>query len=304
MSEITITDSMLGDVGGKVAIVTGGASGIGEAIVTALADRGARVVIGDVNTAAGQALEASLVASKREARFFEVDVTDWPSIRAFFSSAADAFGGRIDLVFANAGIGERNTVWTDLLDEGGELAAPDFSVIDVSLRGAVYTSKLALHYFRKAPSTDAFDRGLVITGSTSSYNERPNLPLYSAAKHGVIGLMRALRHVVAADPVEKIHVGAIAPGGTETALFPSRAADAFRAQGIPVNTASSVATAAIYLATNATTNGHALTILGDRFTEVEEAITRTQEQWYGQYNTDMARRAASVRLDMLSVIRE
>lgn len=204
-------------------------------------------------------------------------------------------------------------MWTDLLDADGELAAPDFSVVDVSLRGAIYTSKLALHYFRKSSpssssssssstdaSTNASSRGLVLTGSTSSYNERPNLPLYSAAKHGVVGLMRALRHVVTADPAEKIHVGAIAPGGTETALFPPRAADAFRAKGIPVNKASSVATAAIYLATNATTNGHTLTILGDRFTEVEEAITRTQRQWYGEYNTDMTRRAASVRLDKLS----
>ena len=294
MSEINITESMWGDVAGQVAVVTGGASGIGAAIATALAAKGARVVIGDRNDAAGHALATSITSSGHDAVFVSVNVTDWPSIRSFFA-AADAYGP-IRLVFANAGIGERNTVWTDLLEsETGQLAAPDLGVVDVSLRGAIYTSKLALHYFRRR--SDPAACGLVITASTASYNERPNLPLYSAAKHGIIGLMRSLRHVVADSPV---HVGAIAPGGTETALFPARAVDAFRAQGIPVNTASAVASAAIYLATNPATNGHAMTVMGGRYTEVEDAITRTQEQWYGAYNTDMARRAAAVRMDKLN----
>ncbi len=229
----------------------------------------------------------------RNAKYIHVDVADWASQRALFDGAVAAYG-RVDLVFANAGIGDRNTVWTDVLDADGALAAPDLKVVDVCLTGAIYTSKLALHHMRKNGGGGG---GLVLTGSTSSYNERPNLPLYSDAKHGVIGLMRALRHVVAAD---HIRVGAIAPGGTETALFPARAADAFRAQGIPVNKAATVARAAIYLATNQHTNGQALTVLGDRCTEVEAAITASQAQWYGEYNTDMARRAASVRLDTLS----
>lgn len=138
--------------------------------------------------------------------------------------------------------------------------------------------------------------GLVITGSTSSYNERPNLPLYSAAKHGSIGLMRAIRHN---SPLDNINVGAIAPGGTESNLFNAKAAEMFRAQGIPVNKAYSVALAAVYLANNKDMNGKALTIIGDRYTEVEDAIGKTQELWYGEYNTDMARRAAGVRLDKI-----
>lgn len=136
--------------------------------------------------------------------------------------------------------------------------------------------------------------GLVLTGSTSSYNERPNLPLYSMAKHGVIGLMRALRQNA---PADSINVGAIAPGGTQTRLFTSDAASAFRSLGIPVNKASSVALAAVYLASNPATNGKALTVIGDKFTEVEDSILATQHLWYGQYNTDMARRASSVSLD-------
>jgi len=136
-----------------------------------------------------------------------------------------------------------------------------------------------------------------MTASTSSYNERPNIPVYSMAKHGVIGLMRALKHNA---PKDNINVGAIAPGGTGTGMFTSVAADAFRALGIGLNSAMSVATAAVYLANNKETNGKGITIIGERYTEVEDAISAHQKLWYGEYNTEMARRAAGVRLDQLA----
>jgi short-subunit dehydrogenase len=139
--------------------------------------------------------------------------------------------------------------------------------------------------------------GLVITGSTSSYNERPNLPLYSTAKHGVVGLMHAVRHWC---PEDNINVGLIAPGGTVSSLLTLQAAEAFEARGVPINNASTVALAAVYLANNKEPNGKSLTIIGDRFTEVEDSIARTQPLWYGEYNTDMSRRVATVRLDKLA----
>lgn len=140
--------------------------------------------------------------------------------------------------------------------------------------------------------------GLVLTGSTSSYNERPNLPLYSTAKHGVVGLMRAVRHRA---PDDNINVGVIAPGGTVSSLFTPQAAEAFRAQGAPVNEPESVALAAVYLASKKEMNGKALTIIGNRFTEVEDSILETQPLWYGEYNTDMSRRVTGVRLDKLGI---
>jgi hypothetical protein len=83
-------------------------------------------------------------------------------------------------------------------------------------------------------------------------------------------------------------------------MFPSEAAEAFRAKGIPVNKPYSVALAAALLASRKEWNGKSLTIIGDRYTEVEGPILDLQPQWYGEYNTDMARRAASVPLDKLS----
>ncbi|KAF4463142.1 hypothetical protein FALBO_10044 [Fusarium albosuccineum] len=293
MAELSITENLLGSLEDKVTIVTGGASGIGKAIVELLAQHGAVVACGDLNKNAGEALEDSLKLSGRKAEYYEADVTDWASQRDLFSVVKQKYG-RIDLVFANAGVGERNTVFDDILDSDGSLAAPNLAVIDVNLKGAIYTTKLALHHMA---TNNPPGGGLVMTGSTSSYNERPNLPLYSTAKHGVVGLMRAVRHRA---PNSNINVGLIAPGGTVSSLFTPEAAEAFRAQGAPVNDAETVAVGAVYLASNNKMNGKALTIIGNKFTEVEDSVLRTQPLWYGEYNTDMSRRVASVRLDKLA----
>lgn len=83
-------------------------------------------------------------------------------------------------------------------------------------------------------------------------------------------------------------------------MFPIAAAEAFRAKGIPVNKAYSVALAALFLATRSENNGKSLTIIGDKYTEVEASIMELQPQWYGEYNTEMARAATSVPLGKLS----
>ena len=86
----------------------------------------------------------------------------------------------------------------------------------------------------------------------------------------------------------------------ESNMFPIEAAEAFRAKGIPVNKAYSVALAALFLACNPANNGKSLTIIGDIYTEIEGPLSQLQPQWYGEYNTEMARKAASVHLDKLS----
>ena len=82
-------------------------------------------------------------------------------------------------------------------------------------------------------------------------------------------------------------------------MFTPVATEMFAAKGIPVNRASSVALAAAFLATTPACNGKALTIMGNKYTEVEGPILETQPQWYGEYNTDMVRRATPVRLDQV-----
>ncbi|KAM0431516.1 hypothetical protein ACHAPT_005494 [Fusarium lateritium] len=293
MAELSITENQLGKLDGKVAIVTGGASGIGKSIVELLARHKTTVAFGDTDQDSGKALEASIKSIGGSAEFFGIDVTSWTSLVSFFAGVKEKYG-RIDLVFANAGVGEKNTVFEDVLAQDGSLAPPDLTVINVNLTGVIYTTKLGLHYFK---ANDPPGGGLVLTGSTSSYNERPNIPLYSVAKHGVVALMRAVRHTA---PNDNINVGIIAPGGTVSSLFTPQAAEAFRAQDVPVNDPETVALAAAYLASNRETNGKGLTIIGNKFTEVEDSILQTQPLWYGEFNTEMARKAASVRLDKLA----
>jgi NAD(P)-dependent dehydrogenase (short-subunit alcohol dehydrogenase family) len=133
-------------------------------------------------------------------------VTDWKQLSAVFAQAKQTYG-KVDLVFANAGVAEDNSVFVDILDDEGVLAPPKMSVVEVNLKAlitseflfhvlakrtmkpfelikpfSIIATKLALYYFKKNSPPGG---GLVMTGSTSSYNERPNLPLYSAAKHGV-----------------------------------------------------------------------------------------------------------------------
>jgi hypothetical protein len=86
----------------------------------------------------------------------------------------------------------------------------------------------------------------------------------------------------------------------ESDAFNFEAVEAFRAKAIPVNKAYSVALAALFLAGNRNNNGKSLTIIGDTYTEVEGPLLKLQPQWYGEYNTEMARNAASVRLDKIS----
>ncbi|RFU26871.1 hypothetical protein B7463_g9468, partial [Scytalidium lignicola] len=271
MTELSIRETDLGDVRGKVAVVTGGASGIGKAITKLLNRLGATVVIGDRKDQDGVALEKKLPSVK----YINCDVTDWKSLSTVFAQTKLKYS-KIDLVFANAGIVENNTVFVDSFDSDGGLSPPDLSVIDVNVKGVIMTSKLALHYFNQNSPPGG---GLVMTGSTSSYNERPNLPIYSTAKHGVVGLMRAVRNLA---PALNVTVGCIAPGGTESNMFPNEAAEAFRAKGIPVNKAYSVALAAVFLASKLENNGKSLTVIGDKYTEVEGPITDLQPQISGE----------------------
>ena len=83
-------------------------------------------------------------------------------------------------------------------------------------------------------------------------------------------------------------------------MLPIEVAEAFRAKGIPINKAYSVALAAVFLATNSGYNRKVLTIIGARYTEVEGPILELKPQWYGEYNTEMARNSASAQLGNFS----
>jgi len=178
------------DFTGLVAIVTGGASGIGAAIARRLRQDGARVAVFDLHPDA--APEAELAVA--------VDVADDASVRAGVDRVVAEFG-RIDILVNNAGIGAQGTVEANADDEWHR-------VFDVNVVGMARVSRAALPHLRRSPAA-----AIVNTSSIAAAAGLPERALYSASKGAVAALTRAM----AADHLrEGIRVNAVNPGTADT----------------------------------------------------------------------------------------
>ncbi|GAA5909598.1 hypothetical protein JCM6882_003469 [Rhodosporidiobolus microsporus] len=215
---------------GKVAIVTGAASGIGLGITTHLLEQGAKVVVGDLNGAQGVKVvqELNQKFGNDSAAFFQVNVVDWASICGLFAFSYEKFGPRIDFVFANAGISQMRKMRASdpshfaTFDHPELETLPDrpptLAVIRVNLDGPLYTLHAALAYFRRQEKDKDGWRGkFVATGSNASFYPFPNDPLYGAAKQGVLGMVRAVGPKVLD---EGITVNSFGPSVVATGLAP------------------------------------------------------------------------------------
>ncbi|PXY21801.1 short-chain dehydrogenase [Prauserella sp. PE36] len=175
---------------GRVAAVTGGASGIGAAVVAALRERGARVA----------ALDLRPVPDADGVLGVRADVTDDASVREAIDAVADRFGG-LDVLVNNAGIGAQGTVADN--DDAEWLR-----VLDVNVLGMVRTARAALPYLRRSSSA-----AIVNVGSIAATAGLPQRALYSASKGAVLALSRAM----AADHLrEGIRVNCVNPGTADT----------------------------------------------------------------------------------------
>ncbi|PGH28268.1 hypothetical protein AJ80_00159 [Polytolypa hystricis UAMH7299] len=190
----------------KVALITGGAAGMGLAVTSKLVEDGWSVIIADINHDIGVQAAASLGSSTT---FIKVDVTNYDDQVAAFEKTI-AIHGRIDFVFANAGIAGR----ADFYDspDSWPPKPPALQVEEICLRGVVYTSYLAMHYMRRNQPPGGV---IVTTASAASIYASPDLPLYSAAKHGVLGLMRSMSEHL---KNEGIRIHSILPGAIRTTL--------------------------------------------------------------------------------------
>ena len=185
---------------GRVAIVTGGASGIGAALVRALATRGTTVVIADVDEAGAKAVADEVGGSASAA---VLDVRDAAAVADLVSQVAGEHG-RLDLMFNNAGIAVGGTVDEMTLDHWDR-------VIDVNLRGVVHGIHAAYPVMLRQG-----DGHIVNTASLASLVPGPGLAPYAAAKHAVVGISLSLRAEAANRGVR---VSAICPGFVNTPLL-------------------------------------------------------------------------------------
>jgi NAD(P)-dependent dehydrogenase (short-subunit alcohol dehydrogenase family) len=189
----------MSDFTDRVAIVTGGASGIGKSLVHALHRAGARVVVADLNGAGAEATAAALGTRARAAR---VDVTDAAAVQALVDET-ERREGRVDLMFNNAGI----ALFADARDT--DLA--DWNrIIDVNLRGVVHGVAAAYPGMVRRGSGH-----IVNTASVAGLVPTPSMIAYVASKHAVVGLSLTLRAEAARLGVR---VTVVCPGLIETPI--------------------------------------------------------------------------------------
>lgn len=180
----------------KVAIVTGGAQGIGKAVSLGFAKEGAKVVVVDILTEAGRKTEELITASGGEALFCECDVSEKDQVDRMVAAAADGFNG-IDILVNNAGVDPRQT-WNEMTAEQWD------QVLNVNLKSHFLCSQAVF------PHMKARGKGKVINVSSIVYFLGfQDLLHYSASKGGVIGFTRALAREVGKH---HINVNCIAPG--------------------------------------------------------------------------------------------
>ena len=191
------------DLAGRVAVVTGGAQGIGQAIAQRFLDSGARVAIWDIDEAMlGQA--AGRLGERGPATTTRVELTDEASVAAA-TAAALAAHGRIDILVNNAGITGGNAPTWEL--------APDVwrRVIDVNLVGPFLTCRAVVPHMIKA----GYGR-IVNIASVAGKEGNPNASHYSASKAALIALTKSLGKELA---TKGVLVNAVSPAAAKTAIF-------------------------------------------------------------------------------------
>ena len=185
---------------GKVVVITGAASGIGEATARLLVEEGAQVVLGDIDSAARE-VAASL---GRDAVFVCTDVTDPDSVARLMTSAVEHFG-HLDVLVANAGIPEAKSPIHEL-----DLAAWQ-RVIDINLTGVALCNQYAILRMLQG------NGGAIINmASILAHVGQANSHAYSASKAGVVNLTRSVALTYAQ---QGIRANCISPGYVETPLL-------------------------------------------------------------------------------------
>ncbi|WP_272030013.1 SDR family NAD(P)-dependent oxidoreductase [Oceanobacillus kimchii] len=187
----------------KVAVITGGVSGIGAATAKLFASEGAKLVLVDMNEEKGASIEAELKSQGSEAIFVKADVTSEEEVKNIYTTALDTFG-KVDILFNNAGIGA--------VKPTEELTYAEWrKTVEVDLDGVFLVAQAAIKEFLKAGS------GVIVnTASMYGWVGSPGSAAYNAAKAGVVNLTRSLGLEYAA---RNIRVNALCPGFIDTAIL-------------------------------------------------------------------------------------
>jgi len=213
------------DLRDKVALITGGASGIGKATALALAERGAVVVIADVNP------EGEALAQQVGGHFIRTDVRELDANEEMVAFAVEQAGG-VDHVFLNAGVATDTWLGDDFDVELYRRA------MAINLDGVVFGVQASLSALRARGGGS-----IVATASLAGLTGMPMDAIYTANKHAVVGLVRALGPAFVG---EGIRVNAVCPGFTESKLTEGLE-EGIAQYGVPIMPATDIADVVVNL---------------------------------------------------------
>jgi 3-oxoacyl-[acyl-carrier protein] reductase len=212
-------------VAGKVAIVTGAASGMGRATAHLLSDEGAKVAVVDLDPARVAVVVKEITEAGGEAEGFDVDVSDPAAVKALVAGVVERFGG-IDILINNAGV--------SIPASAGEASDEEFDAawertIAVNLTAQALLVRAALPYLRQ------HGEGRVVNiASTEGIIATAGIPAYTASKHGVIGLTKSLAVELGRSGV---NVNCICPGPIKTGMtasIPDAAKETYARRRVPL----------------------------------------------------------------------
>lgn len=185
----------------QIAVITGGAQGIGKSVAKALSEGGAQIAVWDVDFDLAKHTAAGLGGSSFAV---DVDISDWVSVQNATSRTVD-IAGKIDIMVNSAGIAGPNTSLEDY-------DVADFEkVIQINLMGTFYVNKAIVPVMR----ANKYGR-IVNVASVAGKEGNPNASAYSCSKAGVIGLTKSLGKELA---LEDIAVNCVTPAAARTRIF-------------------------------------------------------------------------------------